>query len=132
MRTVNNSSHGVTASVCPLESVSVQYYFGSRRDPCTSSPKIVPFTHHLGGGGWRFTYTSNPFGETISNSHKTLYFYANNPSVGLPFIEVNGDKVRMVQGELVTRHVSGATVRLHREGDRDGHKQMTIEIISMG
>ncbi|MEO9120537.1 MAG: hypothetical protein ABI355_15770 [Solirubrobacteraceae bacterium] len=128
MRTVNNSPHGITASSCPTGYIDTDYKFGTHNSLC----KYFLDHHHLSGGGGRFTYTSNPFGETIRYKHKTLYFYARNPSVGLPFIEVNGDKVSMVEGELVTRHVSGATVRLHREGDREGHKQMTIEIISMG
>ncbi len=146
MRTVNNSSHSVTASYCPIGHVTPTNRYNRFNTnfpyPCNfvlPQPAIahvgqhpVAYTHHLAGGGGRFTYASNPFGETISNSHKTLAFYAHNPTIGLPYIEFNGEKVHMVQGELVTRHAIGATVRFHREGDRDGHKQMTIEIISMG
>lgn len=128
IRMVNNSKTRISAAYCPLGHVSIQYKFGTRHDPCNQ----VTYTHRLNGGGDRYTYTANPVGIVVTGNHKTLYFYARNPAIGKPFFEINGQKVSMVEGELATRHAVGATVRFHREGDRDGHKQMTIEIISMG
>jgi hypothetical protein len=129
MRTVNNGGVGVTAHYCPRGHVSISYKFGTRHDPCNRVTEI----HHVHRNGGRFTYSSNPFGEIIrAEGYHPLYFYARNPSVGRPFIEVNGTTYRMVEGQLTTVHVAGATIRLHREGDRDSLKQMTIEVIHMG
>jgi hypothetical protein len=63
--------------------------------------------------------------------HRTLYFYPYNPSVGKPFVEVNGHRYSMVEGELRVVHVAGTTVAFHRHGDRDNHKIMIIQIKHM-
>ena len=129
LRVVNNTSnHTISAAYCPRGHVSTSYKFGSREDPCNR----ITETHHIGRNGGRFTYTSNPFGVIIRGNGKTLYFYIRNPSVGKPFIEFNGDKVSLVEGEIQTRHHGGTTIRLHREGDHSDLKHMTIEVVSLG
>ncbi len=62
---------------------------------------------------------------------RTLYFWVRNPTIGKPFFEINGQQVKMVEGELQTRHVGVYGVRFHREGDSNAYKEMTIEILSV-
>jgi hypothetical protein len=126
MRTVNNSSATISLGYCP---VITSYNFTADPNPCGR----LHYQRYLSAHGDRYTFTANPFGGIIKQAHHhTLYFYARNPSVGRPFFEVNGHSYSMYAGQIRTVHVAGATVELHREGDRDGHKQMTINLIRMG
>ena len=144
IRVVNNSQTPISAAFCPNGHVSWDYRLGIRKgDPCN----VTPFVTTIAGNGGRYPvgpwpnnphpYTANPLGVVVRGNGKTLYFYASNPQIGLPFFEANGAKVELVQGELQTRHPDGATVRFHREGDIKGglnaptNKVMTIEIIRM-
>jgi hypothetical protein len=130
LRVVNNSSTGITAAYCPRGHVSTHYIFGTTHDPCN----VTPFVTHISGHGDRYqSYKAPKLGVILRAAHhQTQYFYLRNPSVGLPYMVVNGHTYRLVQGELKTVHVAGGTVRLHREGDRHGLKIMTIELIKMG
>lgn len=129
MSVYNDSPTPISAAFCPNGHVSIHYQFGTAQDPCN----VTPYVHHLGANGARYNgYRANPMGIVVrATHHRTLYFYAFNPSVGKPFVEVNGHKYTMVEGELRVVHVAGATVAFHRHGDRDRHKIMIIQIKHM-
>jgi len=129
MSVYNDSPTPVSAAFCPNGHVSIHYQFGTTHDPCN----VTPYVHHLGANGARYNgYRANPMGIIVrAPHHKTLYFYAYNPSVGKPFVEVNGHRYALVEGELKEVPVDGAIVAFHRHGDRDGHKVMIIQIKRM-
>jgi hypothetical protein len=56
-----------------------------------------------------------------------LYFYVHNASGGLPFIEVNGDKVTLAAGQARDLHPEGVPVRLRHEGGTASHPLMAIQ-----
>jgi hypothetical protein len=129
MSVYNDSPTPVSAAFCPNGHVSLHYQFGTTHDPCD----VTPYVHHLGANGARYNhYRANPVGVIVrAPHHRTLYFYAYNPSVGKPFIEVNGHRYALVEGELKEVPVDGAIVAFHRHGDRDGYKIMIIQIKRM-
>jgi hypothetical protein len=126
MSVYNDSPTAITAAFCPNGHVSLHYQFGTTHDPCD----VTPYVHHLGPNGPRYNgYRANPMGIIVrAPHHKTLYFYAYNPSVGKPFVEVNGHRYALVEGELKEVPVDGSIVAFHRHGDRDGHKVFIIQI----
>ncbi|MBS1895093.1 MAG: hypothetical protein JST59_27655 [Actinobacteria bacterium] len=127
---VNDSTTNVSAAACLNGHVSLHYQFGTTADPCDVTPLVQP---HLWAGGTRWNnLTANPIGIIVrAPHHKTLYFYAYNPSIGKPFVEVNGHRYALVEGELKEVPVDGAIVAFHRHGDRDGHKVFLIQIKRM-
>lgn len=130
LRVVNNSPVDVTANYCPGGHVNTAYNFNLTHDPCN----LITFSTHLDPNGGRFqSFKANPLGVIIRRQHYyTQYFFVRNPSIGKPYIVVNGHSYALVQGELKTVPLAGgASVRLHREGDRNGHKIMTIELIKL-
>jgi hypothetical protein len=129
MSVVNDSSTPVSAAFCPNGHVSIHYQFGTTHDPCN----VTPYVHHLGAHGARYNgYKANPIGIIVrAPGHKNLYFYAYNPSVGKPFIEVNGHRYALVEGEVKEVPVDGAIVAFHRGGDRDGYKVFLVQIKRM-
>ncbi len=129
LRVVNNSDTAVTMSYCPGGHVSMAYKMGSRHDPCDRVTETSVLDAH--GGVRQSKAGVNPFGVIMRVKKLTVYLYASNPPIGKPFFEIDRKKVTMVEGELATRSVSGATIRFHREGDQGGNKIMTIEIMSI-
>lgn len=129
MSITNDSSTPITAAYCPNGHVSIHYQFGTTHDPCN----VTPYVRHIGANGDRYNgYRANPVGIVVrAPHHKTLYFYAYNPSVGKPFVEVNGHRYALVEGELKVVPVDGALVAFHRHGDREGHKVFIIQIKQM-
>jgi len=127
---VNDSPTTVSARVCLNGHVSAGYQFGTTHDPCDVTPLVQP--HLFGNGGRWNSLEANPIGIIVrAPHHKTLYFYAYNPSIGKPFIEVNGHRYALVEGELKVVPVDGALVAFHRHGDRDGHKVFLVQIKHM-
>jgi hypothetical protein len=129
MSVYNDSPTSVSAAFCPNGHVSLHYQFGTTHDPCD----VTTYVHHLHAGGARYNgYRANPLGVIVrAPHHKTLYFYAYNPSVGKPFVEVNGHRYALVEGELKVVPVDGALVAFHRHGDRENHKVIIIQIKHM-
>src|SRR4051794_35247291 len=126
----NSSSTAVSAGYCPRGHVSIHYKFNTHHNPCS----VYSFVHpmHANGGHWN-DYKSNPFGVVVTApNHHTFYFYLRNPSIGRPFIEANGNKLTMVEGQETHMALAGGTVAFHRRGDSNGNKQMIIDIIKMG
>jgi hypothetical protein len=123
---VNDSSTPVTAAFCPNGHVSMHYQFGTTHDPCN----VTPYVRHLSPRGERYDgYKANPIGIVVrAPGHRTLYFYAYNPSIGKPFMEVNGHRYALVEGEVKEIPVDGSIVAFHRGGDRDGHKVFLVQI----
>jgi hypothetical protein len=123
----NDSATAVTASVCLNGHVSFHYQFGTTHDPCLVTPIVHPYLEGH-GGHWK-GLKANPMGIIVrAPGHKTLYFYAYNPSVGKPFLEVNGHRYALVEGEVKVIPVDGSLVAFHRGGDRDGHKVILVQI----
>jgi hypothetical protein len=130
MSITNDSSTYVSAAYCPNGHVSTHYQFGTAADPCNVTPIV---NHHIAAHGGRWNgLKANPMGFVVrAPHHKTLYFYAYNPSIGKPFIEVNGHRYALVEGELKEVPVDGSIVAFHRHGDREGHKVFIIQIKKM-
>jgi hypothetical protein len=123
----NDSATPISAAYCPNGHVSISYQFGTRADPCNVTPIV---NHYIGphGGQWK-GLKANPQGFVVrAAGHKTLYFYAYNPSVGKPFLEVNGHRYALVEGEVKEIPVDGSVVAFHRGGDVNGHKVILIQI----
>lgn len=130
MSITNDSATPISAAYCPNGHVSIHYQFGTAADPCNVTPIV---NHYINANGGRWNgLKANPMGFVVrAPGHKTLYFYAYNPSVGKPFLEVNGHRYALVEGELKVVPVDGALVAFHRHGDRDGHKVFIIQIKQM-
>ncbi|CAB4916940.1 unannotated protein [freshwater metagenome] len=128
LRVVNNTSEGIDAQFCPNGHVNLAYNFNATHDPCNR----ISYSKYLHrNGGRNDGFEAGRLGVILRRAkHHGLYFFVRNPVIGKPYIVVNGHTYTMVQGELRTVHVAGgATVRLHREGDRGGKKIMTIELV---
>jgi hypothetical protein len=130
----DNTHRSMTADFCPGGHVNINYQSGITHDPCNR----ITYTHHYAHYGAHNEFDGvNPLGIIDKSGGRTWYCYARNPAIGKPFFICNGHKVELVEGEILTRHIDGATIRFHRGGDTptglhtEGRKNMLLEFTSL-
>lgn len=122
----NSSQVPIKVQICPNGHVSIHYQFGTQANPCstvTETYTVLPGDRHI-------VFNTNPLGIIISAKGKTLYFYAKNPIIGLPFFEANGSKVALDAPETRERTVDGVHVRFRRWVDEPRHGE-TVKLMSL-
>jgi hypothetical protein len=116
MEVWNNTHRFITVGFCPTGHVNINYQSGLTDDPCNQISETQRFQEY----GDNLTFPDvNPIGMIVTTypDHRTWKCYARNPAFGLPFFICDGHKVELVEGEIQTRHINGATIRFHRGGD---------------
>ena len=137
----NSSKIAIQVQWCANGHVSDAYQFGTDYNPCS----VVTENYVIQPGGRHIFFNANPAGLIIQPAYpggltrsraleKILYFYVDNPDVGLPFFRAQGEKIALSEGEErfhTTDTVDVGFKRFHDE-DRDGEsvKLMRIEIRS--